>query len=37
MLPYLVTILVLVLISHNKARVSLNAPACLAKPFYAPS
>ena len=37
MLPYLVTILVLVLISHNKARVSLNAPACLAKPFFAPS
>lgn len=35
MLPYLVTILVLVLISHNKARSHLNAPACLGKPFFA--
>ncbi len=37
MLPYLVTILVLVLISHDKARISLNAPACLAKPFFVSS
>ncbi len=37
MLPYLVTILVLVLISHNKARAHLNAPACLGKPFFASS
>ena len=37
MLPYLVTILVLVLISHDKARASLNAPACLNKPFFASS
>ena len=37
MLPYLVTILVLVLISHNKARSHLNAPACLGKPFFASS
>ncbi len=37
MLPYLVTILVLVLISHDKARASLNAPACLTKPFFVSS
>jgi len=37
MLPYLVTIVVLVLISNDKARANLNAPACLAKPFFASS
>ncbi len=37
MLPYLVTIVVLVLISNDKARKKLNAPACLAKPFFASS
>ena len=37
MMPYLITILVLVLISHDKARASLNAPACLTKPFFASS
>ncbi|HIM77757.1 MAG TPA: ABC transporter permease [Rhodospirillales bacterium] len=37
MLPYLVTILVLVLISHDKARANFNAPACLTKPFFASS
>ncbi|MEM7545825.1 MAG: ABC transporter permease [Pseudomonadota bacterium] len=35
MTPYLVTIVVLVLISADKTRVRLNAPACLGKPFYA--
>ncbi len=33
MLPYLVTILVLVIISGNKLRVKLSAPACLTIPF----
>ena len=37
MLPYLVTILVLVMISHDKVKVGINAPACLGKPFYASS
>ncbi|MBT6096393.1 MAG: ABC transporter permease [Rhodospirillaceae bacterium] len=37
MLPYLVTILVLVAISRDKTRVNLNAPACLGKSFYASS
>jgi len=37
MLPYLVTIVVLVLISNDKARANLNAPACLTKPFFASS
>ena len=37
MLPYLITILVLVLISHDKARANFNAPACLTKPFFASS
>lgn len=37
MLPYLVTIGVLVLISRDQSRVALNAPACLGKPFYASS
>jgi simple sugar transport system permease protein len=35
MLPYLATILVLVLISRDRMRVKLNAPACLGKPFHA--
>jgi len=35
MLPYLATIVVLVLISANRAKVRLNAPACLGKPFGA--
>ncbi|WP_041794863.1 ABC transporter permease [Pararhodospirillum photometricum] len=34
MLPYLATILVLVLISRDATRVRLNAPACLGKEFY---
>ncbi len=37
MLPYLVTILVLVAISRDKTRANLNAPACLGKSFYASS
>ncbi|MEC7491217.1 MAG: ABC transporter permease [Pseudomonadota bacterium] len=35
MLPYLVTIFVLVLISRDNARAKLNAPACLGKNFHA--
>jgi general nucleoside transport system permease protein len=35
MLPYLATIAVVVLISSDRARVRLMAPACLGKPFYA--
>ena len=35
MLPYLATIVVLVLISRDRARIRLNAPASLGKPFYA--
>ncbi len=35
MLPYLATIVVLVIISSNRARIRLNAPACLGKPFFA--
>ena len=34
MLPYLITILVLVLISRNAARVKLSAPASLGKIFH---
>lgn len=34
-LPYLATIVVLVLISHDAKRVRMNAPACLGKPFHA--
>jgi len=34
MLPYLVTILVLVLISRNASRVKLSAPACLGQIFH---
>ena len=37
MTPYLATIIVLVVISADKARARLNAPACLGKPFYASS
>ena len=37
MLPYLVTIVVLVVISRGKTRANLNAPACLGKPFFASS
>lgn len=37
MLPYLITILVLVLISSDKSRAKLNAPACLGRSFYASS
>ena len=33
MMPYLVTILVLVIISGNKLRIKLSAPACLTLPF----
>jgi general nucleoside transport system permease protein len=35
MLPYLATVLVLVLISRDRTRIRLNAPACLGKPFHA--
>jgi len=34
-LPYLATIVVLVAISRDRARVRLNAPACLGLPFHA--
>ncbi len=34
MLPYLITILVLVLISRDQAKVRLNAPACIGKVFH---
>ncbi|AWU94187.1 ABC transporter permease [Azospirillum ramasamyi] len=34
MLPYLATVLVLVLISRDVARIRLNAPACLGKLFH---
>ncbi len=37
MLPYIVTIIVLVIISRDKTKANLNAPACLAKSFYASS
>jgi len=35
MLPYLATVIVLVLISRNRAMVRLNAPASLGKPYHA--
>lgn len=35
MLPYLATVVVLVLISRDRTRIRLNAPACLGKPFHA--
>ncbi len=34
MLPYLATILVLTLISHDRTRARLNAPAALGRPFH---
>jgi general nucleoside transport system permease protein len=34
MLPYLATIVVLVLISRDHSRIRLNAPACIGKPFH---
>ncbi len=34
MLPYLATILVLVVISYDASRIRLNAPACLGKTFH---
>lgn len=34
MLPYLATILVLVLISRDQSKIKLNAPACIGKPFH---
>jgi general nucleoside transport system permease protein len=37
MLPYLTTILVLVLISRDTFAMKLNAPACLGKSFHAPA
>jgi len=37
MLPYLATILVLVIISADRMKMKLNAPACLGKVFYASS
>lgn len=37
MLPYLATILVLVLISRDKLKLQFNAPACLGKVFHATS
>lgn len=37
MLPYLATILVLVLISRDLGKIKLNAPASLGKPFHASS
>jgi simple sugar transport system permease protein len=37
MLPYLATILVLVIISRDRMKMKLNAPACLGKVFYASS
>ncbi|SDD74828.1 ABC transporter permease [Rhodospira trueperi] len=33
MLPYLATIVVLVLISRDRTRIRLNAPACIGRPF----
>jgi ABC-type uncharacterized transport system permease subunit len=35
MLPYLATVIVLVIISHDEAKARLNAPACLGKNFHA--
>jgi ABC-type uncharacterized transport system permease subunit len=37
MLPYLMTILVLVVISRDRMKMKLSAPACLGKVFYATS
>ncbi|MBL8709125.1 MAG: ABC transporter permease [Rhodospirillaceae bacterium] len=35
MLPYLATIVVLCIISTDRGRIRLNAPACLGRPFHA--
>ncbi len=35
MLPYLSTIVVLVIISTDRSKIRLNAPACLGRPFHA--
>ena len=35
MLPYLVTIVVLVIISSDASRLKLSAPGCIGKPFHA--
>ena len=37
MLPYLVTVVVLVLISRDRTNIMFNAPGCLGKPFFASS
>lgn len=37
MSPYLITILVLVIMSADRSRAALNAPACLGRPFHASS
>ena len=37
MLPYIATIVVLVIISRDAMKVKLTAPACLGKPFFAPA
>ncbi len=34
MLPYLATIVVLVMISRDRNKVKLNAPACIGRPFH---
>ncbi|MBX2870307.1 MAG: ABC transporter permease [Acidiferrobacterales bacterium] len=34
MLPYIATIVVLVLISRDRSKIKLNAPACIGKPFH---
>lgn len=34
MLPYVATIIVLVLISRDRNKIRLNAPACIGKPFH---
>lgn len=34
MLPYLATIIVLVIISNDAVKIKLNSPACLGKPFH---
>ena len=34
MLPYVITIVVLVIISRDQNKIKLNAPACIGKPFH---
>jgi len=34
MLPYLATVIVLVLISRDQNKIKLNAPACIGQPFH---